>query len=133
MSVNFTEKRKVFRRMPCRGPGPRSAAEFERGQSAGPLVELQRRAAQGLDSVVIRAGDFFGSGTGTWIDLAVEEQRLCDSRDLDTGLEAPCLALEPRHGGRSRRRRWISDCARRWHQQQGDKEKAKNWRDATRH
>ncbi len=33
--------------------------------------ELQRRAAQGLDSVVIRAGDFFGSGTGTWIDLAI--------------------------------------------------------------
>ena len=30
--------------------------------------ELQRLAAQGLDSVVIRAGDFFGGGTGTWID-----------------------------------------------------------------
>jgi nucleoside-diphosphate-sugar epimerase len=33
--------------------------------------ELARRAARGLDSVVIRAGDFFGCGTGTWIDLAM--------------------------------------------------------------
>jgi nucleoside-diphosphate-sugar epimerase len=30
--------------------------------------ELQRRAAQGLRSVVIRAGDFFGAGRGTYID-----------------------------------------------------------------
>jgi nucleoside-diphosphate-sugar epimerase len=34
-------------------------------------AELQHRAAQGLDSVVIRAGDFFGGGTGTWIDQAM--------------------------------------------------------------
>jgi nucleoside-diphosphate-sugar epimerase len=33
--------------------------------------ELARRAARGLDSVVIRAGDFFGCGTGTWIDVAM--------------------------------------------------------------
>jgi nucleoside-diphosphate-sugar epimerase len=33
--------------------------------------ELQRLSAQGLDSVVIRAGDFFGGGTGTWIDQAM--------------------------------------------------------------
>jgi nucleoside-diphosphate-sugar epimerase len=33
--------------------------------------ELQRRAAAGLDSVVIRAGDFFGGGSGTWIDQAM--------------------------------------------------------------
>ena len=33
--------------------------------------ELQRRAARGLDSVVIRAGDFFGGGTGSWLDLAI--------------------------------------------------------------
>jgi nucleoside-diphosphate-sugar epimerase len=33
--------------------------------------ELQRRAATGLDSVVIRAGDFFGGGSGTWIDQAM--------------------------------------------------------------
>lgn len=33
--------------------------------------ELMRRAAHGLDSVVIRAGDFFGCGTGTWVDLMI--------------------------------------------------------------
>lgn len=33
--------------------------------------ELQRRAARGLDSVVLRAGDFFGAGSGSWLDLAV--------------------------------------------------------------
>ena len=33
--------------------------------------ELLRGAAQGLDSVVIRAGDFYGGGTGTWIDQAM--------------------------------------------------------------
>ena len=33
--------------------------------------ELENRATQGLSSVVIRAGDFFGAGTGSWIDLAI--------------------------------------------------------------
>lgn len=33
--------------------------------------ELMRRAERGLDSVVIRAGDFFGSGSGSWLDLAM--------------------------------------------------------------
>jgi nucleoside-diphosphate-sugar epimerase len=33
--------------------------------------ELLRRAERGLDSVVLRAGDFFGGGTGTWIDQAI--------------------------------------------------------------
>ena len=32
---------------------------------------LQARAGQGLRSVVIRAGDFFGGGTGSWLDLAI--------------------------------------------------------------
>jgi nucleoside-diphosphate-sugar epimerase len=32
--------------------------------------ELARRAP-GLRSVVVRAGDFFGSGTGSWFDLAI--------------------------------------------------------------
>jgi nucleoside-diphosphate-sugar epimerase len=32
---------------------------------------MAARAAQGLQSVVIRAGDFFGAGTGTWFDLVV--------------------------------------------------------------
>jgi nucleoside-diphosphate-sugar epimerase len=34
-------------------------------------VEMQSRAAAGLRSVIIRAGDFFGSGQGSWLDLAV--------------------------------------------------------------
>lgn len=34
-------------------------------------AEMQRRAAQGLDSVVIRAGDFYGAGTGNWFDQAL--------------------------------------------------------------
>lgn len=33
--------------------------------------ELQRRAGRGLDSVVLRAGDFFGSGRGSWLDLLI--------------------------------------------------------------
>ena len=33
--------------------------------------ELQARAAQGLASAVIRAGDFYGAGSGSWLDLAI--------------------------------------------------------------
>ena len=33
--------------------------------------ELQARAAQGLASVVIRAGDFYGAGSGSWLDQAI--------------------------------------------------------------
>lgn len=33
--------------------------------------ELESRAASGLRSVVVRAGDFFGSGRGSWMDLVV--------------------------------------------------------------
>jgi nucleoside-diphosphate-sugar epimerase len=33
--------------------------------------ELQTRAKQGLRSVVIRAGDFFGAGMSSWFDLAI--------------------------------------------------------------
>jgi len=40
--------------------------------------ELDRRVAAGLRSVVIRAGDFFGSGCGSWLDLAI-------ARDLHKG------------------------------------------------
>ena len=34
-------------------------------------AEMAARAAQGLRSVVIRAGDFFGGGRGSWIDLVI--------------------------------------------------------------
>jgi nucleoside-diphosphate-sugar epimerase len=34
-------------------------------------AELAVRAGQGLRSAVIRAGDFFGCGTGSWLDLAI--------------------------------------------------------------
>ena len=33
--------------------------------------EMQARIQRGLHSVVIRAGDFFGAGTGSWLDQAV--------------------------------------------------------------
>ncbi|HPU50906.1 MAG TPA: epimerase [Burkholderiaceae bacterium] len=32
---------------------------------------MSRRAQEGLDAVVIRAGDFFGAGTGSWLDLVI--------------------------------------------------------------
>ena len=34
-------------------------------------AELQACAAQGLHGVVIRAGDFYGAGSGSWIDQAI--------------------------------------------------------------
>ena len=34
-------------------------------------AELQAAAKQGTRCVVIRAGDFFGSGTGSWMDLVI--------------------------------------------------------------
>jgi nucleoside-diphosphate-sugar epimerase len=34
-------------------------------------AEMQSRAARGLRSVVIRAGDFYGGSTGSWFDLAI--------------------------------------------------------------
>jgi nucleoside-diphosphate-sugar epimerase len=33
--------------------------------------ELRARAQQGLDSVLIRAGDFFGAGRGSWLDQVI--------------------------------------------------------------
>ncbi len=33
--------------------------------------EMRWRAAQGMRSVVIRAGDFFGGGSGSWLDLVI--------------------------------------------------------------
>jgi nucleoside-diphosphate-sugar epimerase len=34
-------------------------------------AELRARAARGLNGVVIRAGDFFGAGRGSWLDQAI--------------------------------------------------------------
>lgn len=34
-------------------------------------AELAQRAKQGLNSVVLRAGDFFGGGKGVWMDIAI--------------------------------------------------------------
>ena len=34
-------------------------------------AEMAARSSQGLRSVVIRAGDFFGAGTGSWLDQAI--------------------------------------------------------------
>ena len=33
--------------------------------------ELEQRAARRLRSVVLRAGDFYGAGTGSWFDMAI--------------------------------------------------------------
>lgn len=44
----------------------------EKGQIRCELeVEMAARAGQGLHSVVLRAGDFFGAGTGSWMDQAI--------------------------------------------------------------
>jgi nucleoside-diphosphate-sugar epimerase len=37
-------------------------------------AELAERAASGLRSVVIRAGDFYGHGQGSWIDLLIAKR-----------------------------------------------------------
>jgi nucleoside-diphosphate-sugar epimerase len=33
--------------------------------------ELHERAARGLQTVIVRAGDFFGTGLGSWFDLSI--------------------------------------------------------------
>ena len=44
----------------------------EKGQIRCELeAEMAARAGQGLHSVVLRAGDFFGAGTGSWMDQAM--------------------------------------------------------------
>ena len=44
----------------------------EKGQIRCELeAEMAARAGQGLHSVVLRAGDFFGAGTGSWLDQAI--------------------------------------------------------------
>lgn len=40
-------------------------------QRAAMEAELRARTARGLNGVVIRAGDFFGSGRGSWLDQAI--------------------------------------------------------------
>jgi nucleoside-diphosphate-sugar epimerase len=42
-------------------------------------AQMQARCAQGLRSTVVRAGDFFGSGRGSWLDLVI-------SKSLQQGL-----------------------------------------------
>lgn len=34
-------------------------------------AEMRQRAGQGLPCTIVRAGDFFGSGTGSWLDLLI--------------------------------------------------------------
>ena len=33
--------------------------------------DLRERAAQGLQTIIVRAGDFFGAGSGSWFDLVI--------------------------------------------------------------
>jgi hypothetical protein len=50
-----------------------AAARHRKGRTARGhgRRDAAQRAAAGLDSVVIRAGDFFGGGSGTWLDQAM--------------------------------------------------------------
>ena len=53
-------------------PEAPSGENGEKGQIRCELeAEMAARAGQGLHSVVLRAGDFFGAGTGSWMDLAI--------------------------------------------------------------
>ena len=48
------------------------AADHAKGRLRRQMEDMLRAgAAQGLRSVVIRAGDFFGGGTGSWLDQAI--------------------------------------------------------------
>jgi nucleoside-diphosphate-sugar epimerase len=40
-------------------------------QRAAMEAELRARTSRGLNGVVIRAGDFFGAGRGSWLDLVI--------------------------------------------------------------
>lgn len=53
-------------------------------------AELQRRSAAGLSAVVIRAGDFYGCGSGSWLDQAI-------ARDLGRGAISYPGALDLEH------------------------------------
>ena len=53
-------------------PEAPSGENGEKGQIRCELeAELAARAGHGLHSVVLRAGDFFGAGTGSWLDQAI--------------------------------------------------------------
>jgi hypothetical protein len=53
-------------------PGTPQRADTAKGRLRMQMeAEMQQRAAQGLRSVVLRAGDFFGGGHGAWLDKVV--------------------------------------------------------------
>jgi len=53
-------------------PGTPQQPSSEKGRIRCRLeAEMRARAAGGQRGVVIRAGDFFGSGRGSWLDLAI--------------------------------------------------------------
>jgi nucleoside-diphosphate-sugar epimerase len=53
-------------------PGTPQQADTAKGRIRVQMeAEMQQRAAQGLRSVVLRAGDFFGGGRGAWLDKVV--------------------------------------------------------------
>ena len=53
-------------------PEAPSGENGEKGQIRCELeAEMAARAGHGLHSVVLRAGDFFGAGTGSWMDQAI--------------------------------------------------------------
>ncbi len=50
---------------------PQAATTTKGRQRCAMEAQMQARAAQGQRSVVIRAGDFYGPGSGTWLDQAI--------------------------------------------------------------
>jgi nucleoside-diphosphate-sugar epimerase len=57
---------------PLLEPGTPQRADTAKGRIRVQMeAEMRQRAAQGLRSVVLRAGDFFGGGQGAWLDKVV--------------------------------------------------------------
>jgi hypothetical protein len=90
---------------PLLEPGTPQRADTAKGRIRVQMeAEMRQRAAQGLRSVVLRAGDFFGGGQGAWLDKVV----LAFAGTAQAGLPGPAgraarLGLPARPGARLRR------------------------------
>ena len=87
----------------------RHAAAPEHRQGPHPRASWRPRCARaprsGLRSVVIRAGDFFGGGSGSWLDLVIAKSLAQRQAGLPRPAgRAACLGLPARPGARLRRR-----------------------------
>ncbi len=59
---------------PVRAYGPQRPISIKGGIRADMETHLRDQGQAGLRSVVLRAGDFFGGGAGSWLDLGVLSQ-----------------------------------------------------------